>query len=85
MSGWSLAANNFLETYTCANNPAQLFSLNAAGQVEAGGPGTSLCVTTQGSPNGQYPVRELGLQGAAAPKRRPASPEKSELPDSRQC
>lgn len=55
MSGWSLVAGNYALTYTCSNNNAQLFSLNAAGQIEAGGSATGLCISSQGSPSASYP------------------------------
>lgn len=57
MSSWQLTEGNFIVAYTCANNPAQLFDINAMGQIEAGGPSTGLCVSSTGSPNPSYQVR----------------------------
>lgn len=60
MNNWQLTAGNFVLSWTCANSPAQLFTLNADGQIEAGGPSTGLCVSSTGSPNPSFPVRMSG-------------------------
>lgn len=67
-NNWQATEGNFLVSWTCSNNDAaQTYSLNAAGQIEVGGPSTGLCLSTTGSPNGQYPVRRAHHAPLSAP------------------
>ena len=62
-NNWQATAGNYVLSYTCSNQAAaQTYTLNAAGQIEAGGPSTGLCLSTTGTPNNAYPVRVMQLE-----------------------
>lgn len=56
--GFQATAGSFVVAYPCSNQvAAQSYTLNAAGQIEVGGPSTGLCLSSTGSTSATYPVR----------------------------